>query len=83
MVFVVILAIALFLIYENVVSVISECMKFLLSMKHLSLFFLISSKERGNRSVGEVERGEVVKKLDSRFTMYIDLFLLESITVSQ
>jgi hypothetical protein len=69
MVSVVILAIALFLICENVVSTISECMKFLLSLKHLSLFFLISSKEKGNRLVGEVERREVVKKLDSRFTM--------------
>jgi hypothetical protein len=68
MTFVVILAIVLFLICENVVSTISECMKFLLSLKHLSLFFLISSKERGRRSAREVEREKVVKKLDSRFT---------------
>jgi hypothetical protein len=80
---VVILSIVLFLICENVVNVISECMKFLLSLKHLFLFFLISSREKGNRSAREVERGKVVKKLDSRFTMYVDSFLLGSITVSQ
>jgi hypothetical protein len=41
MVFMVILAIALFLICENVVSTMSDRLKFLLSLKHLSLFFLI------------------------------------------
>jgi excinuclease UvrABC ATPase subunit len=66
---VVILAIALFLIYEKVVNAMSERMKFLLSLKHLSLFFLIFSREGGRRSAGEVKRGKVVKKLDSRFTI--------------
>jgi hypothetical protein len=64
----VILAIVSFFICENVVSVMIERIKFLSSLKHLSLFFLISSKERGSRSAGAVERGKVVKKLDSRFT---------------
>jgi hypothetical protein len=41
---VVILAIALFLICEKMVNAMSECIKFLPSLKHLSLFFFISSK---------------------------------------
>jgi hypothetical protein len=80
---VVMLAMVPFLICENVVSAISKCMKFLLSLKYLSLFFLISSREKGNRSTGKVERRKIVKKLDSRFTMYMDLFLLGSMTVLQ
>jgi hypothetical protein len=83
MVSIVIFAIVLFLICENMVSAISKPMKFLLSLKHLSLFFLISSKEKSTRSVGKLERRKIVKKLDSRFTMYVDSFVLESITVSQ
>jgi hypothetical protein len=71
---VVMLAIVLFLICENVVSAMSNLMKFL-----LSLFFLISSKEKGNRSAGEVESGKIVKKLDSRLITYVDLFLFRSI----
>jgi hypothetical protein len=63
---VVILAIALFLICEKVVRAIRDQIKFLPSLKHLSLFFLISLRKRGNRSAGEVERGDVVKKFDSR-----------------
>jgi hypothetical protein len=65
------------------VSAISDCIKFLSSLKHLSLFFLSSSKEDESRSAGAVERGKVVKKLDSRLTMYVDSFLLKSFTVSQ
>jgi hypothetical protein len=80
---VVILTIVLFFIYENVVNVISKCMKFLPSLKHLSLFFLISFREEGNRFTGTVKREKIVKKLDSRFTMYVDSFLLGSITMSQ
>jgi hypothetical protein len=75
MALVVILAIVLFLIWEKVVRAISDLMKFLPSVKHLSLFFLISSKKGGSRSAGEVESGKVVKKLDSRFTMYVASFL--------
>jgi hypothetical protein len=44
---VVILVIVLFLICEKVVSAMSEHMKFLMSLKHLFLFFLIFSRERG------------------------------------
>jgi uncharacterized membrane protein len=80
---VVMFAIALFLICENIISATSEHMKFFLFLKYLSLFFLIFSREKGNRSARKVERREVVKKLDSRFTMYVDLFLLGSMTVSQ
>jgi hypothetical protein len=80
---VMILAIALFLIWEKVVRAISDRMKFLPSTKHLSLFFLISSRERGNKSAGEVESGKVVKKLDSKFTMYVVSFLFGLTTVSQ
>jgi hypothetical protein len=65
---VVMLVIALFLICKNVVNTMIDCMKFLPFLKHLSLFFLIFSKERGNRLIREVESREVVKKLDSRLT---------------
>jgi hypothetical protein len=37
-------------------------------------------KEEDSRSAGVVKRGKVVKKLDSRLTMYVDSFLLGSIT---
>jgi hypothetical protein len=47
----------------------------------LIFIFLISSREEDNRSAREVKRGDVVKKLDSRFTMYVDSFLFESIIV--
>jgi hypothetical protein len=63
------LAIVSFLICKNMISAMSEQIKFLLSLKHLSLFFLISSREEGNKSTREVERGDVVKKFDLRFTM--------------
>jgi hypothetical protein len=66
---VVMLAIAPFLICKKVAKAISKQIKFLPSLKHLSLFFLIFSRERGNKSVGKVERGDVVKKFDSRFTI--------------
>jgi hypothetical protein len=58
-------------------------MKFLPSLKHLFLFFLSSSKDEESKSAREVESGKVVKKLDSRFIMYVDSFLLGSVTVSQ
>jgi hypothetical protein len=51
MALVVILTIVSFLICENVVNAISERMKFLPSLKYLSLFFLIFSREKGNRFV--------------------------------
>jgi hypothetical protein len=81
--FVVILAIVPFFICEKVVRAIRDLIKFLPSLKHLSLFFLISLRKGGRRSAEEVERGDVVKKFDSRLTMYVDSFLLESMTVSQ
>jgi hypothetical protein len=52
-----------------VVRAISDLIKFLPSTKHLFLFFLMSSREGGSRSAGEVESGKVVKKLDSKFTI--------------
>jgi hypothetical protein len=69
MVSIVILAMALFLIWEKVVRAISDQIKFLPSMKHLSLFFFISSRKGGSKSAGEVESGEVMKKLDSKLTI--------------
>jgi hypothetical protein len=72
----VILTIVSFFICENLVNAMSEYIKFLLSLKHLFLFFLISFREEGIRSARAVKRREVVKKLDSRFTMYVDSFLL-------
>jgi hypothetical protein len=67
--FVVILAIVPFFICEKVVRAIRDLMKFLPSLKHLSLFFLIFSREGSRRLAGEVERGDVVKKFDSKLTM--------------
>jgi hypothetical protein len=81
--FVVILAIVPFFICEKVVKAIKDLIKFLSSLKHLSLFFLSSFKDGESKSAGEVERGEVVKKFDSRLTVYVDSFLLVSCTVSQ
>jgi hypothetical protein len=80
---VVILAIVSFLICEKVVSAMSERIKFLLSLKHLSLFFLISLREGGRRSAREVEKSEVVKKLDSRFTYirFIFVWIYDCITI--
>jgi uncharacterized membrane protein YobD (UPF0266 family) len=57
---VIILAIVSFLICEKVINAMSERIKFLLSLKHLSLFFFISSKEGSRRFAREVKRGEVV-----------------------
>jgi hypothetical protein len=65
------------------VSAISECIKFLPSLKHLSLFFLSFFKESESKSAGTVERGKVVKKFDLRLTMYVDSFLFELFTVLQ